>query len=110
MTMVHGSVLPTINRARVALGGQPLTQLPKGMKEKTTGCVIANALKDLAPNIEVGTLSLSGVSSAFADIIAREFGVESIRSDEVVDVPLPEELSAFVRLFDAGMFPELISS
>ncbi len=110
MATVNRSVLPTINKARVALGGQPLTQLPKGAEQQKTECVIANALKDLAPNIQVGTLSLSGVSSAFADIIAREFGVEANHSDEGVDVPLPEELSAFVRSFDAGMFPELISS
>jgi len=95
----------------------PLEDLPRAYRMNGTACVIAKALQDNVPNTgktwQVSTENIYRYTPRelreedYDDVPSvEEMDREQIKID---DWELPENVREFVRLFDMGEYPELIT-
>jgi hypothetical protein len=95
------AALERVIAGRVALGALPLADLPKG-DHHGNSCPIANALKEVAPEVSVSASQITGIPRARAPQFAAAIGGELVRSNGTAVVTPPEELAQFVTDYDAG--------
>lgn len=98
--------LRIINKGRVALGGEPLSELPKGEPGCKGKCPIALSYKDLLPSLGItlyqGATWLDPTPGS-ADALAKAWGTSvQHQHPSVAVVNLPKVLDRFIRRFDKG--------
>lgn len=94
--------LDLINAAREAFALPPLARLPKGEINRIRSCPVANALKEICPDVGVYADEVKFDSAATAMEVGRLWG-------EAVDgriVILPKTIKQFVKKFDDGHYPK----
>lgn len=99
-------VLDRINEARWALTLPLLTALPNGSLRRAQGCPLSRAL-----NAVVSDTAVAFSTEAAARQVARAWHMRVLRSPSGLwTVPLPMCLVHFVREFDRGHYPALVSA
>lgn len=96
-------ILDRVNATRTALNYSPLTELPVGTRRDPGSCVIANALKDISPEMYVGgnDICFGGEPNPeFDAIIRRNFYGTNDAIDQIT--------MTFISWFDKGDLPALI--
>lgn len=117
MNPVAEAALEDVNTIRTACGVPRLKDLPKGHVGEGNSCPIANALKDIAPEISVhGGIAYGVEDLTIADRIRSLWTNVSDKikslltsfksSGEKGVVPLTEATAQFVEDFDGGELPE----
>lgn len=109
-------VLKEVNRARVEMGLCHLKALPRGQRNNCLECPIARALTPGLKGIAVRAGEIRLISSAKGSIPARRriaklqrLWPTANKLNKTADsVKYPHSLSAFIRDFDAGKYPELV--
>jgi len=96
-------LLSQVNKARLALGMNPLDALPKGKPSSWAACPIARALK-----IEADISFLHFASNEKAKKVARAWHVASDAHDNTITTP--KNIANFILAFDRGEYPELRKS
>lgn len=94
---VDVKVLAYVNRLRKQLGRRPLKRLPKGEVCCAESCPIARALKPTDGYAEVDDTEI---------VVVRGAGFDA---REVLKTKPPRYVTRFVRHFDNGLIPELVS-
>ena len=98
--------LKLVNELREAAGCAPLDALPKGLRHVNNACPIALALRDIGPDICVGTHAVRFWDKELTDLAIK---VWKVRTSKVADTAfLPTALQEWVAEFDAGRHPEYI--
>ena len=103
-------VLELVNRARTALGDDPLESLPSGRPRSNSDCVLARTLGVSFGNRTAwATAGRRRDRRAVATLLAEAWETRRDVLDKRV-VRLPALLREFVGAFDAGEFPELMDT
>lgn len=105
VTAGKSKALAYVNTARVALGANPLDELPKGVPGNSGNCVLARALpgcRGVSNYIVFATIEAAAI---VRDVWAMERNV--VGNPKSVSTPVV--LRDFMMLFDAGMIPELVA-
>ncbi len=98
--------LRDVNRAREALGYEPLTQLPQGVKNQSTACPIKNALPRA---YQVTGISVMFSDRADATAVAQAWSSATTPMGGMWMVVAPDSVTDFVHDFDYGYFNEFIA-
>ncbi len=108
------NALAVINRIRSSAGRGTIDTLPAGLRSDPAGCVIARALWDIAPEIQIFTTNVVVEDFNFANIILSVVGmdeeIECILTDSEETkyvVPIDVSLAEFIWDFDKNVYPEL---
>ena len=104
-------VLSRINHIRAAYRLVPLGRLVAGQKGIARECVLSRSLRQRSGIvISVTSVSIVVTSKAYAEVIAREFGVEVRETAAVYQCDTPELFQDFIDDFDSGLYPELVAN
>ena len=104
-------VLERVNKLRIAIGMEPLEDLPKGVQHRTNSCPIA---RSLPKGWHVGTYQLmapiAGISEYTAELVISNWGPvdESVTEDKDF-FKNPEIITQFINEFDQENWPQYFS-
>jgi len=108
--------LELVNMIRDLSGHEALSELPKGSVRDSSNCSVANALKDIEPEVLVYKEGIFSCNADFIRLVAKAFGY---RHDLIIwkqpgvyryGVPAPMPMGYFIQDFDKGCYPELVSA
>jgi hypothetical protein len=128
LAQLERDALDLVNAARRALGGGPLTAMPRGVPRCTKRCGIAACFADLTidpvsttpPTWTIAVVdgaTIEFANSDYAAAVARAWGQPNPASftygvrglvDRLRVVDLPEQLQDYAAAFDDGRFPHLV--
>jgi len=112
-TMDFTLILDTINGIRLSLGAEALHKLPAGNRRSSTGCVVAKALSDIEPSINVYKEGIFSTNRQFSEALASRLNYKydlitwKHPTDYRFGVPTPLQMRSFIENFDEGLYPEL---
>ena len=108
--------LELVNMIRDLSEHQALNELPKGSIRDANNCSVANALKDIDPEVFVYKEGIFSKNISFIRLVAKAFGHKHglIRWEMPgvirYGVPVPMPMGYFIDDFDKGCYPELVSA
>ena len=97
-------MLARVNAARAALKLSPLTELPKGQRNRSCDCVIARAL---GVRTDVNSIAVEYGEEWKVKAIAQAWNLAYHGGRWIY---LPPDIQSFINEFDAGLIPELIDA
>jgi hypothetical protein len=106
-------VLDTINGIRLYFGAEALSKLPSGSRRSSTECVVAKALIDIEPSINVFKEGIFSTNRKFSEALASKLNYKydiitwKHPAEYRFGVPTPEAMRNFIENFDEGLYPEL---
>ena len=102
-------VIALINAGRKALNLRPLRNIPKGRRDNCISCPIHNAFWTKGQYPGVRLVKIVQIPKIQGKSLAKAWGQRTRGTGDEVTVYLPKVLRTFIRRFDAGKYPELVT-